>query len=58
MSFLVKEMGCPSEAIAEYPVVVGYNLEKRIIPRFSVIKILKSKGLLLRTVFPLVPLFA
>jgi len=46
MSFLVKEMGCPSEAIAEYPVVVGYNLEKRIIPRFSVIKILKSKGLL------------
>ncbi|XP_068494681.1 transcription termination factor MTERF6, chloroplastic/mitochondrial-like [Phaseolus vulgaris] len=46
MSFLVKEMGCPSEAIAEYPVVVGYNLEKRIIPRFSVNKILKSKGLL------------
>ncbi|KAK7333717.1 hypothetical protein VNO80_30494 [Phaseolus coccineus] len=46
MNFLVKEMGCPSEAIAEYPVVVAYNLEKRIIPRFSVIKILKSKGLL------------
>ncbi|XP_020235680.1 transcription termination factor MTERF15, mitochondrial [Cajanus cajan] len=46
MSFLVNDMGWPSEAIAEYPVVVAYNLEKRIIPRFSVIKILISKGLL------------
>nr|KYP46718.1 hypothetical protein KK1_031683 [Cajanus cajan] len=46
MSFLVKDMGWPSEDIAEYPLVVAYNLEKRIIPRFSVIKILKSKGLL------------
>ncbi|CAJ1964356.1 unnamed protein product [Sphenostylis stenocarpa] len=46
MSFLVKDMGWPPAAIAEYPQVVAYNLEKRIIPRFSVIKILKSKGLL------------
>ncbi|KAG5026840.1 hypothetical protein AAZX31_08G267100 [Glycine max] len=46
MSFLVKDMGWPSEDIAEYPQVVTYNLEKRIIPRFSVIKMLKSKGLL------------
>ena len=46
MSFLVKDMGWPSEAIAEYPQVVAYSLEKRIIPRFSVIKILKSKGVL------------
>ncbi|RDX85767.1 hypothetical protein CR513_32986, partial [Mucuna pruriens] len=45
MSFLVKDMGWPSEAIAEYPQVVAYSLEKRIVPRFSVIKILKSKGL-------------
>ncbi|RDX75435.1 Transcription termination factor MTERF15, mitochondrial, partial [Mucuna pruriens] len=46
MSFLVKDMGWPSKDIAEYPLVVGYNLEKRIIPRFLVIKMLKSKGLL------------
>ncbi|KAL2322458.1 hypothetical protein Fmac_026837 [Flemingia macrophylla] len=46
MSFLVKDMGWPSEDVAEYPVVIAYNLEKRIIPRFSVIKILRSKGLL------------
>ncbi|XP_014517086.1 uncharacterized protein LOC106774567 isoform X2 [Vigna radiata var. radiata] len=50
MSFLVKDMGCSSEAIAEYPLVVAYSLEKRIIPRFSVIKILKSKGLLEKNV--------
>ncbi|KAL2322462.1 hypothetical protein Fmac_026841 [Flemingia macrophylla] len=50
MSFLVKDMGWPSEDIAKYPLVVGYNMEKRIIPRFSVIKILKSKGLLEKNV--------
>jgi len=50
MSFLVKDMGWPSEAIAEYPLVVAYSLEKRIVPRFSVIKILKSKGLLEKNV--------
>ncbi|KAK7316681.1 hypothetical protein RJT34_00320 [Clitoria ternatea] len=46
MSFLVNDVGWPSEDIAEYPLVIMYNLETRIIPRFSVIKILKSKGLL------------
>ncbi|KAK7304998.1 hypothetical protein VNO77_42896 [Canavalia gladiata] len=46
MSFLVKDMGLLSKDIAEYPPVLGYSLEKRIIPRFLVIKILVSKGLL------------
>ncbi|RDX63668.1 hypothetical protein CR513_57868, partial [Mucuna pruriens] len=46
MSFLVKDMGLLSEDIADYPQVLAYSLEKRIIPRFSVIKILQSKGLL------------
>jgi len=46
MSFLLKAMGLPSEDIAEYPPVLAYSLEKRIISRFHVIKILKSKGLL------------
>ncbi|KAG4921033.1 hypothetical protein JHK82_049971 [Glycine max] len=46
MTFLVKDMGLPSEDIAHYPQVLTYSFEKRIIPRFSVIKILCSKGLL------------
>ncbi|XP_027344142.1 transcription termination factor MTERF6, chloroplastic/mitochondrial-like [Abrus precatorius] len=46
MNFLVNDMGLTSENIAEYPPILAYNLKKRIIPRFSVIKILVSKGLL------------
>ncbi|KAE9596330.1 putative transcription regulator mTERF family [Lupinus albus] len=46
MNFLVNDMGWPSEDIAGYPVVLAYSLEKRIIPRCRVIKILKSKGLI------------
>ncbi|KAK7333630.1 hypothetical protein VNO80_30406 [Phaseolus coccineus] len=46
MTFLVKDMGLPSLDIAAYPPILAYNLENRIIPRLSVIKILKSKGLL------------
>jgi len=46
MTFLVKDMGLLSSDIAAYPPVMAYNLEKRIVPRISVIKILKSKGLL------------
>ncbi|QCD79594.1 nucleolar protein 12 [Vigna unguiculata] len=47
MTFLVKDMGLSSLDIAACPPVLAYNnLEKRIIPRFSVIKILKSKNLL------------
>ncbi|XP_027340878.1 transcription termination factor MTERF4, chloroplastic-like [Abrus precatorius] len=46
MNFLVKDMGWSSEDIADYPQVLAYNFEKRIVPRFSVIKILKSRGLL------------
>ncbi|RDX63669.1 hypothetical protein CR513_57869, partial [Mucuna pruriens] len=46
MSFLEADMDLPTEDIAKYPPVLAYSLEKRIIPRFSVVKILKSKGLL------------
>ena len=45
MSFLVKDMGWPSEDMARFPTTLGYSLEKRIVPRCHVIKILKSKGL-------------
>ncbi|KAJ7960632.1 Transcription termination factor like [Quillaja saponaria] len=45
MDFLVNKMGWPSECIARYPAIMLYSLEKRIIPRCSVVQILKSKGL-------------
>ncbi|CAN6561938.1 unnamed protein product [Malus baccata var. baccata] len=32
--------------IVKAPVIMGYSLEKRIIPRFSVVKVLKLKGLM------------
>ncbi|XP_027343940.1 uncharacterized protein LOC113856354 [Abrus precatorius] len=46
MNFLVNDMGLASEDIAEYPAILAYSLERRIIPRFAVVKILISKGLL------------
>ncbi|KAI3465915.1 hypothetical protein Pfo_022578 [Paulownia fortunei] len=33
MEFLVNEMSCQPSAIARYPIVLSYNLEKRIKPR-------------------------
>ncbi|XP_027344049.1 transcription termination factor MTERF2, chloroplastic-like [Abrus precatorius] len=46
MNFLVNDMSLASEDIADYPPILAYSLNKRIIPRFSVVKILTSKGLL------------
>ncbi|MED6135099.1 hypothetical protein PIB30_042985 [Stylosanthes scabra] len=45
MRFLVEDMGWTAEDIARYPTTLGYSLEKRVIPRCHVIKVLKSKGL-------------
>ncbi|XP_059439092.1 transcription termination factor MTERF2, chloroplastic-like [Corylus avellana] len=45
MDFLVIKMGSPSADIARTPSVMSYSLEKRIMPRFSVIHILQAKGL-------------
>ncbi|KAK7320432.1 hypothetical protein VNO77_29897 [Canavalia gladiata] len=45
MNFLVNDMGWASEHIARVPQVLAYSFHKRIIPRCTVIKILKSKGL-------------
>ncbi|XP_059438576.1 transcription termination factor MTERF15, mitochondrial-like isoform X1 [Corylus avellana] len=45
MDFLVNKMGWPSANIAINPVVLFFSLEKRIMPRFSVIQILQAKGL-------------
>ena len=45
MDFLVNKMGWPSANIAINPVVLFLSLEKRIMPRFSVIQILLAKDL-------------
>ncbi|CAA7014169.1 unnamed protein product [Microthlaspi erraticum] len=44
--FLVKKMNWPLKSVASHPPVLGYSMEKRIVPRSNVIKALKSNGLL------------
>ncbi|XP_004309705.1 PREDICTED: uncharacterized protein LOC101313174 [Fragaria vesca subsp. vesca] len=46
MDFLVNKMGWESGKIAEVPYVFVYSLEKRIIPRCSVVRVLLLKGLI------------
>ncbi|KAK4275644.1 hypothetical protein QN277_018687 [Acacia crassicarpa] len=50
MSFLVDEVGMPLKDIARRPSLLHYSLEQRIIPRYSVIKALKKKGLVKREI--------
>ena len=46
MDFLVHKMGRPSADIAKNPSVLGLSLEKRIIPRCSVVQVLLAKDLI------------
>ncbi|XP_004305728.1 PREDICTED: uncharacterized protein LOC101301996 [Fragaria vesca subsp. vesca] len=46
MEFLVNEMGWRSADVAEYPDILTHSLEKSIIPRCSVIRVLQYKGLI------------
>lgn len=46
MDFFVNNMGWPSKVIAQLPVVLFFSLEKRIIPRCRVIRVLMSKRLI------------
>nr|XP_011468449.1 PREDICTED: uncharacterized protein LOC105352621 [Fragaria vesca subsp. vesca] len=46
MELLVNKMGWKSGQIAKFPYVFWYSLEKRIIPRCSVVKVLLLKGLI------------
>ncbi|XP_057461143.1 transcription termination factor MTERF8, chloroplastic-like [Actinidia eriantha] len=46
MDVFVNKMGRHSKEIARCPAVLIFNLERRIIPRSSVIRVLSSKGLL------------
>ncbi|KAL1226105.1 Transcription termination factor MTERF4 [Cardamine amara subsp. amara] len=43
---LVKKMSWSLKAVVSNPAVLGYSMEKRIVPRCNVIKALMSKGLL------------
>ncbi|XP_034690101.1 transcription termination factor MTERF6, chloroplastic/mitochondrial-like isoform X2 [Vitis riparia] len=45
MDFLVNKMGWEPAAFARYPTVFLCSLEKKIIPRCSVVKVLQMKGL-------------
>ncbi|KAM1060202.1 hypothetical protein ACFX14_024733 [Malus domestica] len=53
MDFLVNKMGWQPADVAGSPTVVTYSLEKYIIPRCSVIRILLSKGLISKGEFML-----
>ena len=46
MRFFVKKMGKESAWIAGRPALLSLSLEKRIIPRYSVVEVLLSKGLI------------
>ncbi|PIM99745.1 Mitochondrial transcription termination factor, mTERF [Handroanthus impetiginosus] len=46
MEFCVNEMNCEAKAIAIRPTVLLYSLEKRIMPRCRVVKLLMVKGLM------------
>ncbi|OMO87115.1 Mitochodrial transcription termination factor-related protein [Corchorus olitorius] len=44
MIFFVNTIGWKSSLVARRPIVLGFNLGKRIIPRYSVLQVLLSKG--------------
>lgn len=44
MNFLVNKIGWQSSDVATIPTVLCYSLEKRIVPRCSVVRILHLKG--------------
>ncbi|XVF82936.1 hypothetical protein PTKIN_Ptkin16aG0091600 [Pterospermum kingtungense] len=46
MNFYVNTMGCKSSCIAKCPVLLSYSLHKRLIPRWLLLQVLLSKGLI------------
>ncbi|KAF1880279.1 hypothetical protein Lal_00048915 [Lupinus albus] len=45
LSFLMEDMNCSLEDIARCPGILNRNLEKTLMPRCAVVKVLKSRGL-------------
>jgi len=46
IQFLIKEVGMKPQHIVERPVLLAHSLEKRLMPRHCVMKVLQAKGLL------------
>jgi len=46
IQFLIKEVGMEPQCIVERPVLLALSLEKRLVPRHCVMKVLQAKGLL------------
>lgn len=44
-NFFTKEIGCSSDFLGSHPTLFNHSLEKRLIPRYEVMKILKEKNL-------------
>lgn len=45
MEFLLKVAGCDPSYVARHPTLVGYSMEKRLMPRFFVLQSLRTKGI-------------
>ena len=46
IEFAVNQMNWPLKVVPLFPQLLGYSMEKRIVPRCNVIKALIAKGLL------------
>ncbi|CAL1403545.1 unnamed protein product [Linum trigynum] len=46
MDFLVNKLGWESEAAARWPIIFGLSFEKRLVPRCSVVQLLRLRGLI------------
>nr|XP_025611480.1 uncharacterized protein LOC112704166 [Arachis hypogaea] len=57
MSFWISNLGWDSSALRIRPVLFGYSLEKRLIPRAKVIKYLLSNGLMKKNASIITPLY-
>ena len=52
IEFAVNQMNWPLKVVPLFPQLLGYSMEKRIVPRCNVIKALISKGLIKSELLP------
>lgn len=50
IDFLVNKMGCRPNDLARYPLLLKFSVENRTIPRFAVMKVLLSEGLVAKDI--------